>query len=142
WNFAEPTPFEALAYFEDSGDFLLRDAVALLRDGADIFVLNLGAAVIDLAHEHEDRLHDVERLEACDDDRLPEVSCKNFVGRGPDDRRDMRRANETFERKRLRIARLENLPHGGRRQLMIGDHREILQHLLLREADRRNRRRR
>ncbi len=44
--------------------------IAVGRHRADIFVLDLGAALVDLAHQHQDRLHHVERLEAGDHHRL------------------------------------------------------------------------
>ena len=49
-------------------------------DRADILVLDLGAALVDLAHQHQDRLHHVERLEAGDHHRLAVFVGEDAVG--------------------------------------------------------------
>ena len=69
-HLAETAPFEALAQFEHFGDFGLRLLVAEFGHRAHVLILDLVPAVVDLAHQHQDRLGDVERLEAGDDDRL------------------------------------------------------------------------
>ena len=67
---AEAAPLERFAQFEYLGHQLLRLAVAVTVDGARKLVFHLGAPVVDLAYQHQDRLHDVERLETGDHHRL------------------------------------------------------------------------
>ena len=52
------------------------------RHRANILVLDLGATLVDLADQHQDRLHHVQRLEAGDHDRLRN-SAKNSYGSVP-----------------------------------------------------------
>jgi hypothetical protein len=75
-HLAQAAPLEALAQLEDLGHHRLRRAVALARDGAGELVLHLGAALVDLAHQHQHGLHHVQRLEAGDHHRLGYSSAK------------------------------------------------------------------
>ena len=63
---AEPAPLEVRPQLEHLGHHLERAQVALVGDHARVLVLDLAAALGELAQDHLDRLQDVERLEARD----------------------------------------------------------------------------
>ncbi len=105
-HLAQAAPFEAAAQLEHLGHQRLRLQVAVARDGAGEFVLHLGAALVDLAHQHQDRLHHVQRLEAGDDHRLAVFLGEELVGPAADDGGHMRRADEAVERQRAQLRAL------------------------------------
>ena len=70
---AEAAPLEVRPQLEHLGHHLERRRVALVGDDAPVLVLDLAAALGELAQDHLDRLEDVERLEAGDDQRLAVV---------------------------------------------------------------------
>ena len=59
---------------EDLAHDRLRRRVAVAADRAGVLVLDLGAALLELADAEVDAFEDVERLEAGDDDRHAEVA--------------------------------------------------------------------
>ncbi len=95
---AQAAPFEAGAQLEDLVDERLGLEVALAGHGAGVLVLDLGAALVDLADQHQDGLHQVQRLEAGDHHRLLVLLREGLVGRGADHGADVRRADEAVER--------------------------------------------
>ena len=70
---AEPAPLEVRAQLEHLGHHLQRAQVALVGHDALVLVLDLAAAVGELAQDHRDRLQDVQRLKAGDHHRLAVV---------------------------------------------------------------------
>jgi hypothetical protein len=83
---------------------------------------------VDLAHQHQDRLHHVQRFEAGDDHRLAVLLGKELVGLAADDGGDMRRADEAVQRQRAELAhlgRLEDVGDGRRRQHVVAQHAEV-----------------
>ena len=81
---AEAAPFEAVAQLEHLGDDSLRlDVPSAVT--ARIYSFSTSARPsIDLAHQHQDRLHHVERLETGDHHRLAIVFREFPIGLGPD----------------------------------------------------------
>ena len=79
------------------------------RHGPNVLVLDLGAALVDLPHQHQDRLGDVERLEAGDHDRLAIVAGERLVGLRADHRADMRGADEAVDQHRASRPRRRGL---------------------------------
>ena len=80
------------------------------------------ALFLDLADQHQHRLHDIERLEAADDDRLAIVLGRRFVGLGADDGADVRRAEEAVDPRRPaggEILGVEDMGDGRRRQHVV-----------------------
>ena len=67
---AEPAPLERVAQLHRLLERRERARVAVAAHDARVLVLDLAAALAQLAQEHHDRLEDVERLERRDDDRL------------------------------------------------------------------------
>ena len=93
----ESAPLEVRAQREHLGHHLQRLQVAVRRNDPLVLVLDLATPVVQLAQDHQDRLQDVERLEAGDHDR-PAVVVGNEVKRPrPDDRAHVARANESVE---------------------------------------------
>src|SRR5450755_3384432 len=70
---AQPPPLKVRTQREHLGHHLERAEVALLGDDSLVLVLHLASAAAELLEDHQDRLQDVERLEARDDDRAPVV---------------------------------------------------------------------
>jgi len=62
---SESAPFEALAQFENLGDRGFGDRVSVALDGADILVLDLVAAFIDLADARGIRISASSAIAAC-----------------------------------------------------------------------------
>ena len=125
---AEAAPFEAVAEFEHFLDQGLGLGVAAARDGAAELVLDLAAAFVELADQHQDRLHDVERLEAGDGDGAAVVAGEPLVGGGADDRADMAGADEAIDADSAGggdFRAVEDGLNGGRRQDVVGEDAEI-----------------
>ena len=114
-------------------------ALPLARDGAAELVLDLAAAFVELADQHQDRLHDVERLEAGDRDRAAVVAGEALVGGGADDRADMAGADEAIDAdgagcRDLRA--VEDGLDGRRRQDVVAEDAEVAEAELGRLLDR------
>ncbi|SOZ71267.1 protein of unknown function (plasmid) [Cupriavidus taiwanensis] len=127
-DLAEATPLERPARFEHVLHERLCGRIARARDGAREFVLHLGAPVVDLAHEHEDRLHHVERLEAGDHDGLAIPLRESLIRRGADHDADVRGADVAVEWHRVRVdgRRGEQMRDRGGREHMAAQHAEVL----------------
>ena len=67
---AEAAPFEVARSSNTARHRLLGLEIAVAGDRTDILVLDFGAALVELPHQHQNRLQDVDRLEAGDRDRL------------------------------------------------------------------------
>ena len=124
---AEAAPFEVAPQLEDARHRLLGAQIAVAGDRADILVLDLGAALVELAHQHQDRLQDIDRLEAGDRDRLAVLLGEELVGLAADDDRDMRRPEEAVDLDGAELAhrrRLEDRGDRRRGEHVIAEHRE------------------
>ena len=104
---AQAAPLEVRTQLEDLGHHLERAQVALVGDDAPVLVLDLAAALGELAQDHRDRLQDVQRLEAGDRDRLAVVGGDELERPRADDRRDVARTDEAVE---PQVGRLEQRP--------------------------------
>ena len=62
-NLAQPAPFKGVSQHEHLCNRVLGFQVTLFGHRAEILVLDLGAVVVHLAHQHQHRLHHIERLE-------------------------------------------------------------------------------
>ncbi|MPM94816.1 hypothetical protein SDC9_141964 [bioreactor metagenome] len=123
-------PFEVLAHLENLGDQRLRLQVAVAVDSARELVFDFGAAFVDLADQHADRLHHVERLKPGDDHRLSVLLGEEFIGPAADDRRHVRRADEAVERHGTPLTHFRRFEDAGdrrRRQHVAAEDREVLQ---------------
>src|SRR5579884_2360728 len=85
--------FAQLVYFRDRPQ---RRGIARVRNDAGVLVLDLAAAFGELLQNHPDRLQDVERLEAGDDERPVVVLRHELERRRADDHRDVPRPEKPF----------------------------------------------
>ena len=130
---AEAAPLEVRAQLEHLGHHLERAQVALPRDDAPVLVLDLAAALGELAQDHVDRLQDVERLEARDHDRPAVVGRDELERPRADDRRDVPGADEAVE---AQVRRLEQGPQRRHDRDVVADAREVRDALRLRALQR------
>src|SRR6202041_3701217 len=79
----EPAPFEELAQLVDLCDGVECRRITAFGDDTGILVLDLGAALGELAQHPPDRLQYVERLEPRDDPLLPVMAGATPVGAAP-----------------------------------------------------------
>src|SRR5674476_1310465 len=90
-------PFAVAPPFDDARHHLLGATIAVAGDRADILILHLGAALVELAHQHQDRLKYIDRLEAGDRHRLAVLLGEELIWLAADDDRDMRGPEETID---------------------------------------------
>ena len=128
-DLAEAAPLEAFTAREDLRHHRLGAVIAPGRDGAPILVLDVRAALVDLAHQHQDRLQNVQRFEAGDHHRLAMRVCTETVGVRADDHADVRGSDEPVDGHGFGGADVEDRPHRGRREHVVAEHGEVLQPL-------------
>ena len=75
---ADAAPF-AVAHFEDFEHAVAGSSVALAGDGAHVLVFDFGAALFELADEHEDGFQEVEGLEAAHHEGDAEIAGEFLV---------------------------------------------------------------
>ncbi len=118
--------------------------VAFAADGASELVLDLVPAVVELPHDHENRLKEIERLEARHRDGLLPVAGETLVGLAADDGADVPRADEAVDAnaavERFRAA--EDGFDRARREHVVHEDGEVLEVLGLRRLHRESGRRR
>ena len=119
---AQAAPFKIRPQLEDLGHCLERGAIALPRHNALVLVLNLRFAGFQLAQQHHDRLQQIQRLEAGDDDGLVLVDRDPFVGTAADDRRNVTGANEGIQ---AHIGRVENRADGRNDGDVVAENGEV-----------------
>ena len=142
---AEAAPFEIAAQLKNARYRLLGADIAVARDRADILVLDFGAALVELAHQHQDRLQNIDRLEAGDGDRFAVFLGEKLIRLTADHDRDMRRPEEAVDLDGAELAHRRRLEDGRDRrggEHVIAEHREIRQALLGGGLDRQRGRRR
>src|SRR5450756_213107 len=125
---AEAAPFEVAPQLEDARYRLLGSEIAVAGDRSDILVLHLGAALVELPHQHQNRLKDIDRLEAGDRDRLAVLLGEELIRLAADDDRDMRGPEEAIDLDGTEVAyrwRLEDRSDRRRGQHVIAEHREV-----------------
>ena len=133
-NDAKPAPLEFAAQFEHLGHAVLRLEVAVARHRARELVFHNGTALVHLPHQHQDRLHHVQRLEARDHHGLSVFLGKEFIRSAADHGGHVCRTDEAVDRHGTPLAhfgRLQDMADGRGREHMAGQHAEILQLLLL-----------
>src|SRR5215212_4133026 len=86
---AEAPPLEVRTKFEDIGHALEGGEVPLPEDDPAVLVLDLAAALVELSHEHQDGLQDVQWLESRNHTRLAVILGHELVWPAADDRRDV-----------------------------------------------------
>src|SRR5215217_5521075 len=86
---AHPPPLEVRTEFEDLSHALQCREVAFPGDDPAVLVLDLAAALVELSHEHEDGLQEVEWLESRNHTRLAVILGHELVWPAADDRRDV-----------------------------------------------------
>ena len=127
------------AQLEDLGHRREGGPVALVGDDARVLVLDLAAAVAQLAQDHLHRLEQVERLEARDHDRAAVVGRDELERPAADDGRDVAGADEAVEPE---VWRLEQRPQRRHDRDVVAHAREVAQSLRLRPFQRQCGRRR
>src|SRR5215204_3341968 len=105
---AHPAPLEVRSELEDLGHALQGSEVALPGDDPAVLVLDLAPALVELAHEHEDGLQEIERLEPGYHTRLAVVLRHELVGPAAYDRRDVPRSDKRVQ---AQVRRVEQRPH-------------------------------
>ena len=143
---AKAAPLKAWSQLKHFSDQMLCLAIALARDPAREFILDARAAGVELLHQHADRLHDIERLKARDDDRPLVFLRKILIGAAADHRADMRWPDESVDAHLppfTHVGRVENALDRRRRQDVIAIDTEVAQSAAARFEDEvRGRRRR
>src|SRR5215468_4950403 len=93
----EAAPLEIRPKLENFGHSAKRGAVAIPGNHALVLVFNLGLAAAKLAKKHDDRLENIEGLEAGDDDGFAFVLGDPLIGAAADDRRNVTGADKAVE---------------------------------------------
>ena len=127
-HLAQAAPLKALAQLKALRHQILRRQIALARDDAAKFVFHLGAALVDLAHQHQDALHHVQRLKPGNHHGFAVFLRKMLIRRRTDDDADMRRTHKTVNRHRAQRAhfrRLQNVRNGRGREHVAAQHAEV-----------------
>ena len=107
---AETAPLEARTQLEHLGNQPLRLAVALACDSAGKLILDAAAPLVQLLHQHADRLQHIERLEARDHHRPLVLLGEILIRPAADHGADVRGADEAVD------AHLPPFAHFGRIQ--------------------------
>src|SRR5215210_584526 len=126
---AHPAPLEVRAELEDLGHALQGSEVAFPGDDPTVLVLDLAAVLVELAHEHEDGLQEVERLESGHNARLAVVLGHELIWPAAYDRRDVPRPDKRVE---AQVRRVEQRPHRRNDGDVVAEHGEGLDALFLR----------
>src|SRR5215207_11527780 len=126
---AHPPPLEVRTKLEDLGHALEGRKVAFPGDDPAVLVFDLAASLLELAHEHEDGLQEVEWLEAGDHARLAVVLGHELVWPAADDGRDVPGPDKRVQ---AQIRRVEQRPHRRDDRYVVAEHGEVLDALLLR----------
>src|ERR1017187_7450894 len=92
---ADASPF-AVAHFEDLEHAIARGDVALSGHRAHVLILHFGAALLQLADQHEDGFQQVERLEAAHHERDAEIARQLLVFGVAHDRADVSGGDEAL----------------------------------------------
>ena len=103
----------------------MRLEIAIARHGAGEFVFHFCATIVDLTHQHQNRLHHVQRFETSDNDGLVIVVGKRLVGLAANHGGNVRRTNEAIQRDP--VLSLQNSMHGGWGQYVVAQNTEVLQ---------------
>jgi hypothetical protein len=126
---AQAPPLEVGPELEDLGHALEGLQVPLPEHDPAVLVLDLAAALVELAHEHQDGLQEVQRLEPGHHARLAVVFGHELVGAAADHRRDVPRP---YKRVQAQVRRVEQRPHRRHDGDVVAEHGEVLDALLLR----------
>src|SRR5919112_4109723 len=126
---AHPPPLEVRTKLEDLGHALEGRKVAFPGDDPAVLVLDLAASFLELAHEHEDGLQEVEWLEAGDHAWFAVVLGHELVWPAADDGRDVPWPDKRVQ---AQIRRVEQRPHRRDDRYVVAEHGEVFETLLLR----------
>jgi hypothetical protein len=136
---AHAAPLEVRPQLEHLRHHLERAQVALVGDDALVLVLDLAAALTELAQDHQDALEDVERLEAGNHDGLAVVGGDELERPRADDGRHVPRADEPVQAQVRRVQQRAQRRHD---RHVAAHAEEVLDALELRALERQRGRRR
>src|ERR671917_22218 len=125
---AQAPPLEVRPELEDLGHALEGLQVTLPEYYPAVLVLDLAAPLVELAHQHQDGLQDVQGLEAGYHARLAVVYGHELVGPAPDHGGYVPRP---YKRVEPEVRRVEQRPHRRHYGDVVAEDREVLQALLL-----------
>ena len=120
-DLADAAPF-AVADFEDFEHALARGGVALAGHATHVLIFDFGAALFELANQHEDGFEQVERLEAADHEGDAEIAREFLVFGVAHDGADMSGSDEALH---AVVGEAEQQADGGRHQDVRHQHGKI-----------------